>query len=440
MLNCNVLSLFTLYLTVCHVIQHDLQSIPTSAILLQMASRAVELATESTNTNRRRTEKGTSTTKTEKPHGEETDSSNLEEQILRQICLDNLRVSLQPSIPPPEKFHFGDDYHSWERAARFFLKRFKETDRPEALLSILSKEAADRVFEFENLNFQQIEDLFTRLRELLDTPHHALFYRSQFFDRRQLRGESTSAYATALKRLAVKAFPNDGTEMLQSKLLDRFVEGLANKSVKIKLAKKPPADLAAALHIAESLERLQSAAEDTPLPCSSITSSYTATNNPSRPFRRPFDGTRQWYPGRQFQTNMRGRRNQAPPVRQRNKPLGTSVIPVVRPSEHSQLVFLTPISIAGKKMNGLVDTGAACSLIDASIATTIPGVHVYPFSGSLIGADGRPIITAGCLTVDVELDHAHLKHELVLARNLTYHCIIGIDLLRAAKCVIDLTD
>ncbi|VDP87698.1 unnamed protein product [Echinostoma caproni] len=137
-----------------------------------------------------------------------SNSEDVVDNIVRKILASNaLNLNLTPSLPPPEKFTAGCNYPRWDLQARAYIRRFPKEEQSVALLGFLTRDAADRAFQANVFDSDDLEATFAQLRELLDTPLHPVEYQTQFHAARQEMGETTEAYAYRMRQLVAEAIP-----------------------------------------------------------------------------------------------------------------------------------------------------------------------------------------------------------------------------------------
>ncbi|VDP91813.1 unnamed protein product [Echinostoma caproni] len=156
-----------------------------------------------------------------------SNSEDMVDNIVRKIFASNaLNLNVTPPLPPPEKFTAGCNYPQWELQARAYIRRFPKEEQGVALPGLLTRDAADRAFQANVFDGDDLEATFAQLRELLDTSLHPVEYQTQFHTARQEMGETTEAYAYRVRQLVAKAFPRDTSEGQERRALERFASVL----------------------------------------------------------------------------------------------------------------------------------------------------------------------------------------------------------------------
>ncbi|VDP77805.1 unnamed protein product [Echinostoma caproni] len=171
--------------------------------------------------------------------------------------------------------------------------RFPKEEQSVTLLSLLTRDAADRAFQVNVFDGDDLEGTFAQLRELLDTLLHPIEYQTQFHAARQDMGETTEAYAYRVRQLVAKAVPGDTSEGQERSAIERFVEGVANLSVKKRLITKPKESFNEIVSLARVTEKLQRAVQKPDAQCWVISQQQPPQRtNPwaSRPYHQPVAG------------------------------------------------------------------------------------------------------------------------------------------------------
>ena len=117
-------------------------------------------------------------------------------------------------------------------------------------------------------------------RQYLEPPE---FFRSALNKRKQGESEKVSEFLAELKLLATKAYPTGSADIRNHIVLQAFMDGLANSSVRIELRKSKPATIQAALEAAIHLDavyRLENLrVTASPVTAGQITSSSSSHRN-----------------------------------------------------------------------------------------------------------------------------------------------------------------
>ncbi|VDP91056.1 unnamed protein product [Echinostoma caproni] len=98
--------------------------------------------------------------------------------------------------------------------------------------------------------------------------------------------------------------------------------------------------------------------------------------------------------------------------------------------------LLLTVGLRGGYVSDLVDTGATCSLIDVDQCQ----IRELSRDGPRVKAvNGSRLQTWGCLDVEFQMVGTKVKHPMVVASNLPWKMILGIDFLRHFEICLDLS-
>ncbi len=90
-----------------------------------------------------------------------------------------------------------------------------------------------------------------------------------------------------------------------------------------------------------------------------------------------------------------------------------------------QLNFVK-VQIKNQSQKALFDTGAACSLIDKSVANKLK-LAIIPSNRMLSGADSKMIPVTGEVVVKLTLNNVENYHEFIVVENCSSPVLLGID-------------
>ncbi|CAL8105663.1 unnamed protein product [Calicophoron daubneyi] len=187
----------------------------------------------------------------------EVKPSDMMEQLTRAFSIlastSNLR---RTPIPIPSKFNLGDNYRHWEDQVRRYLKHFPQDQYSDLILDLLNGEAYDRVNDARILRQPVSDQTFKEIRSILDPPGLLIEQQRLFHQRMQSEVEDCMGFATALRRLAERAFPEKEDEELDAVVLQQLKIGVRSNRIREALVLKPTISLKAALQDARLLEDL----------------------------------------------------------------------------------------------------------------------------------------------------------------------------------------
>uniref|UniRef100_A0A5S6Q481 Reverse transcriptase n=1 Tax=Trichuris muris TaxID=70415 RepID=A0A5S6Q481_TRIMR len=120
---------------------------------------------------------------------------------------------------------------------------------------------------------------------------------------------------------------------------------------------------------------------------------------------------------------------------------GRSVVPLIAVP---QLDTTKAVSVRGylgaNRIVLLVDTGAAVSIVREDSLPKCQVTRTLLDSTHVICAGGTALKIKGTVSIDVKFDGIEtIRHDMLVAENLTCPCLLGADFLRLHRCVIDLS-
>ncbi|CAH8548245.1 unnamed protein product [Dicrocoelium dendriticum] len=269
--------------------------------------------------------------------------------------------------------------------------------------------------------------------------------RRAFHARYQYTGETIRTYVRELQRMVDTAYEKETAVERENLVLGQLLEGIQTPSIKREFLRYAPRRLDAALETGDQLEEID-AAMGTPISgCFALRGNTRPRRvQPERMTGNP--GRLQRYPAsrRPAQSGFRWPRRQTSyggSSRSRNTPGEHAMTSVVIPSLtcNSIVTSLTlELSIAGICLLGLVDTGAARSLIKANVSKSFLNCVRKPCNARLTAANGLPLVVRNSIVDLVVIACTTFNHEFIVADRIPFDVIIRIDLLRRLKCRIDL--
>ncbi|BHF81301.1 hypothetical protein SprV_0702443100 [Sparganum proliferum] len=175
-------------------------------------------------------------------------------------------------LPKPQKLTMYDDYDLWEDRMKLYLESVSEGNRSLAILGQLDSDVY-AVARAANITSSLITTtIFERLRPEFGRSPMPWVARATLRERRQHSGESVVDFQRHLRVLAKQAYPDDSYSALENRILDNFVDGIANLDIRRKFMLDPPKTLKAALDSARDEEVIYAALSPSPGPSSSVPS------------------------------------------------------------------------------------------------------------------------------------------------------------------------
>ncbi|VDP30349.1 unnamed protein product [Echinostoma caproni] len=336
-----------------------------------------------------------------------------------------------PTIPAPDKFCLGDDFSLWVADAKNYVDLFLPAERRRVLLSLLDTYASAIVIQDGILDDEITDDTFTQLRFALT------------FD----------VCVRALRRLVNVALPR---EIREEKVLHQIHVGVRNAGLIRKFHRYRPQTVQQAIDTAREEEQLDDVIRQYQVSAPSYAMAAGPSRTPqgySRPpqpnpgpagaYQRGRGRVPRWSTERgncdycrRFGTRARFCGHNDPSESQ-------SVVPTVpicpfRDNALPTQSILIDVLLWGKKVQALVDTGAACSLVKS---TAVPrhARSIPTPCRNLIAANGAQIETHGSVIASLQLGDLHVQQQSIVTPHLPWDVILGVDLLRSQGAVIDIT-
>ena len=147
-------------------------------------------------------------------------------------------VSSPPQLPPPAKFNRTKDVDQWIKTFEFYIHTNGIANKVQTLLASLDEDTFQSLTSIKGINFQDscYEALRTAMTVLYSKPQPSIHNIHKLFkDRSQQPDENLALYYLTLTNLAETAFPNASPEHMRSIVTERFIDGLADKRVKLHL-------------------------------------------------------------------------------------------------------------------------------------------------------------------------------------------------------------
>ncbi|BHF58988.1 hypothetical protein SprV_0100194300 [Sparganum proliferum] len=157
-------------------------------------------------------------------------------------------------LPKPQKPTMYDDYDLWEDRMKLYLESVSEGNRSLAILGQLDSDVYAIARAANITSSLTTATIFERLRREFGRSPMPWVARAALRERRQHSGESVVDFQRHLRVLAKQAYPDDSCSALEDRILDNFVDGIANLDIRRKFMLDPPKTLKAALDSARDEE------------------------------------------------------------------------------------------------------------------------------------------------------------------------------------------
>ncbi|BHF75211.1 hypothetical protein SprV_0501830600 [Sparganum proliferum] len=147
---------------------------------------------------------------------------------------------------------------------KLYLESVSEGSRSLAILDQLDSEVYAVARAANITSSLTTATIFERLRREFGHSPMPWVARATLRERRQHSGESVVDFQRHLRVLAKQAYPEDSCAALEDRILDNFVDGVANLDIRRKFMLDPPKTLKAALDIARDEEMIYAALSPSP--------------------------------------------------------------------------------------------------------------------------------------------------------------------------------
>jgi hypothetical protein len=178
--------------------------------------------------------------------------------LLQSTLAQRIQVNTQAPInfPPPKKFDRSQNVHEWIRDTDLYIQLSNiESRKKQVYWTFLDLETWELLEAEEAIEDDEtaVEQMREKLISLFGrTGKGNKDYVREFTSRRQQHNENVRLYCTELQRLCKRAFPDMNN--FDSYVIDRFIEGISNRDLRLQLAVSKPRSVVAMLEIASRFE------------------------------------------------------------------------------------------------------------------------------------------------------------------------------------------
>lgn len=176
---------------------------------------------------------------TDRPTQNQTPPTN----IVAQNTTQNPNRTTRYLAPEPREFSPETDViNEWIRNFETFFRINNITENKKDIMLLKLNPICRRNVEFHTFSddqawaYEQLKAILLQLYERRDKAN----VKKAFLDRRQLNNENVFLFATQLRMLATKAFPEVSRNVLETYIADQFIEGLATPEIHVKLKVSRP--------------------------------------------------------------------------------------------------------------------------------------------------------------------------------------------------------
>ncbi|BHF76419.1 hypothetical protein SprV_0501951700 [Sparganum proliferum] len=239
----------------------------------------------------------------------------------------------------------GDNFDVWYSQANVHLASIAAKDRARYICHHLSTEALTKASAFGVKFDTDVDSLLSALRQVFASPKLPMDAYRQFSSHLLLPGESARDYLGCLRSLILAAFPDQPSSLTDVVLAAHFRAGLLDDNLRRKLIKKPNLSSEALLTLLQKYEERYGPSVAAPCYFTSVVRKRQTRSVATQTFRN-------------FTRPFRGRQARVAQISSESYPV---------PAVTSTSDFPAPIinaTVVDRRVAFLVDTGAACSLLN----------------------------------------------------------------------------
>eukprot|EP00731_Ephydatia_muelleri_P034012 Em0044g32a len=172
------------------------------------------------------------------------------------------RKAVRFSARPPARFAKGADFNLWVKRLELYFREAKVPDnkRGEELVALLEDDAFRVVSQsgFVSGDGVEYEEVKKCLQEQYAPKGVELEWQRKLHSAHQERPETLLEFSGRLRMLADKAYPSWSAERRLEMAREQFIHGVISPSVQMRLLRKQPESLEAALDLASQWESVES--------------------------------------------------------------------------------------------------------------------------------------------------------------------------------------
>ncbi|BHF75667.1 hypothetical protein SprV_0501876300 [Sparganum proliferum] len=296
----------------------------------------------------------------------------------------------------------GDNFDVWYSQANVHLVSIAAKDRARYLCRHLSTEALTKASAFGVKFDTNVESLLSALRRVFASPKPPMDAYMQFSSRLQFPGESVRDYLGCLRPLILAAFP-DQPASLTDVLAAHFRAGLLDDTLRRKLIKKPNLSSETLLTLVQEYEERYGPLVAAPCYSTSVARKRQTRSLATLTFRN-------------FTCPFRGRQARVAQISSESYPVPA----VTSPSD-----FPAPIvnaTVVDRRVAFLVDTGAACSLLNPQgfTRTWLQQTEISHRHPRIVAANGMPLSCWSLVDVPFRLGSSEFTHPFYVCADIQW--------------------
>ncbi|KAF0304251.1 hypothetical protein FJT64_023889 [Amphibalanus amphitrite] len=158
----------------------------------------------------------------------------------------------------------GENKQAWGQWYRRFRAKtvaFSEEKRLQSLLSLLQGSALDYFASLSDDIQGNLQQTVAALEARFGTAKNAMQAHAELANIRQQPGEATRDFADRVRQVGREAYPGAGAGDLsvEANIVSRFISGLREEQLRVRVLTKDPASLIEAVEIADKFQKQQDA-------------------------------------------------------------------------------------------------------------------------------------------------------------------------------------
>ncbi|BHF62388.1 hypothetical protein SprV_0200537000 [Sparganum proliferum] len=341
---------------------------------------------------------------------------------VRELCqaLMSVLETRQSSTDTLPLLKPGDNFDVWHSQANVHLASVTAKDRARYICRNLSSEALTKASAFGVEFDTDVESLLSALRRVFASPKPPVDAYRQFSSRLQLPGESARDYLGCLRPLVLATSPDQPASLTDVVLAAHFRAGLLDDNLRRKLIKKPNLSSEALLTLVQEYEERYG--HSVAAPCYSTS---VARKRQTRPV-----ATQTF---RNFTCPFRGRQARVAQISSESYPVPAVTSPSDSPAS------IVNATVVDRRVAFLVDTGAACSLLNPQgfTRTWLQQTEISHRHPRIVAANGMPLSCSSLVDVPFRLSSSEFTHPFYVCPDIQWQGILGAEFLYAHRFCVD---
>ncbi|KAL5500047.1 hypothetical protein EMCRGX_G011541 [Ephydatia muelleri] len=383
------------------------------------------------------------------------------------------RKAVRFSARPPARFAKGADFNLWVKRLELYFREAKVPDnkRGEELVALLEDDAFRVVSQsgFVSGDGVEYEEVKKCLQEQYAPKGVELEWQRKLHSAHQERPETLLEFSGRLRMLADKAYPSWSAERRLEMAREQFIHGVISPSVQMRLLRKQPESLEAALDLASQWESVELAQQSLrgekqgsgaslavsgerdlvqgALRANTVEELALQVQQLSQEIRKLSSrevGEKRSAPKRVpvcWNCKQKGHIRRNCPQR-KERSVSPKEIGKDRSVKYTSAVACTLIlqgMVGGRPTRMLVDTGSSVTLVHEKVWNDISQDRkLLTPQCPVMAVNGDSLSLCGQIDLDLMVGKHVRTHTVLVVREMTQECLLGTDFLEQYGCVVDL--